>query len=65
MDTALKSHMGLDPGQALDLYRKLIDSVRRVDGTYCAIIHNQNLSAYDGWQQWRGVYEQTLEWARP
>ena len=65
MDTTLKRYLALTPEEGLERYKKLIASVRKVDGTFCFIVHNQNLSAFDGWQGWREVYEKMLEIAKP
>lgn len=65
MDTTLKKYMALTPEEGLAKYKELIDSVRAVGGTYCCIIHNQNLTDLYGWKGWREVYEQMLEYAKP
>ena len=64
MDTTLQKYMRLSPEEGLQTYRRIIDAVRAVDGTFCCIIHNQNLSEVDGWEGWRNTYEQMLEYAR-
>ena len=64
MDTTLKKYMHLSPNEGLETYKSMIDSVRRVGGTFCCIIHNQNLCDSFGWDGWRQVYEQMLEAAR-
>ena len=65
MDTTLQKYMALTPAEGLDKYKELIDSVREVSGTFCCIIHNQNLTDLYGWQGWREVYEEMLEYAKP
>ena len=63
MDTMLKKHLGLKPEEGLEVYRRLIDRVREVDGNYCCIVHNQNLNELDGWAGWKEVYEKMVEYA--
>ena len=63
MDTTLQKYQHLSPEEGLEHYKTLIDKVRAVDGTFCCIVHNQNLSELDGWQGWRSTYEQMLEYA--
>lgn len=63
MDTTLKKYLRLSPEEGLKEYKKIIDNVREVDGTYCCIIHNQNLNDLDGWAGWRKTYEQMVEYA--
>ena len=65
MDTTMQKYLKLTPDEAIVRYRELIDEVRRVDGDYCCIVHNQNLSELFGWAGWRQVYEQMIEYARP
>ena len=63
MDTTLQRYLKLTPEEGLERYKRLIDNIRKVDGTYCCIIHNQNLCGMYGWEGWREVYEQMLEYA--
>ena len=63
MDTTLKKYLRLTPEEGLKEYKRIIDRVREVDGTYCCIVHNQNLNEMDGWAGWREAYEQMVEYA--
>ncbi len=63
MDTTLQKYLRLTPEEAIERYKKLIDSVRKVNGVFCCILHNQNLGELYGWQGWRNVYEQMLDYA--
>ena len=65
MDTTLQKYLRMTPEEAVTRYKKLIDSLRHVDGTFCCIIHNQNLCERYGWQGWRSAYEQMLDLAKP
>lgn len=65
MDTTLQKYMKLSPDEGVEQYKKLIDSVRRVDGTFCCIVHNQNLCELPPWVGWRKAYEQMLDYAKP
>ena len=64
MDTTLQKYMKLSPEEGLERYKRLIDSIRAVGGTFCCIIHNQNLTELYGWAGWREVYEQMIEYAK-
>ncbi len=63
MDTTFHTHMGLTPDEAIQQYHTLIDEVKAVDGTFSCIFHNQNLCEDFGWEGWRGVYEEVLQYA--
>ena len=65
MDTTLRKYLALTPDEGVERCRQLVESLRRVEGTFCCIIHNQNLSERYGWQGWRRAYEQMLELAKP
>ena len=65
MDTTLQKYMKLKPHEAIEHYKSLIAKIKQVGGTFCCIIHNQNLSERDGWQGWRKVYEEMLQIAKP
>jgi hypothetical protein len=63
MDTTLKKYLNLSPAEGLEEYKRLIDLVRKVDGTFCCIVHNQNLNELDGWAGWKDTYEKMVEYA--
>ena len=65
MDTTLQKYLRLTPEEGVERYRRLIENIRRVDGDFCCIVHNQNLCERYGWEWWRGTYEQMLELAKP
>lgn len=57
MDTTLKNYMKLGPDNAIKKINKLIDSVKKVDGTFISLWHNDSLSEQYGWKGWKKVYE--------
>ena len=61
MDTTLQKYLHLTPEEGVERYRTLVDKVRHVGGTFCCIIHNQNLCERYGWEGWRNVYERMLD----
>lgn len=63
MDTTFHTHMHLSPEEATEQYHALIDEVKAVGGTFSCIFHNQNLCEDFGWQGWRDVYEDVLQYA--
>ena len=63
MDTTLQKYLRLSPEEGMERYKQLIDNTRKVNGTFCCIVHNQNLCERYGWQGWRSTYEQMLDYA--
>jgi hypothetical protein len=63
MDTTFQKYMELTPEQAIEQYHALIDEVRTLGGTFSCIFHNQNLCEDFGWEGWRKVYEDVIEYA--
>lgn len=63
MDTTFHTHMRLTPEEAKKQYHAIVDEVRKVNGTFSCIFHNQNLCEDFGWEGWRDVYEDLLKYA--
>lgn len=63
MDQTLKKYLNLSPQQAIINTQKLIDEVKKVNGTFISLWHNETLSNFGNWQGWRNVYEKMLEYA--
>lgn len=62
MDTTFQKYLKLTPDEAVVQMHALIDEVRAVGGTFSCIFHNQNLCDGFGWEGWRRVFEDTLEY---
>ena len=65
MDTTLQKYMQLTPEDGMEHYTQLIDAVRRIDGTFSCIAHNQNLTSLYGWDGWSDVYASVTDIAKP
>ena len=61
MDGTLNNYMKLSPDEALVECKKLIDEVKKVNGTFISLWHNESLSEMREWKQWRTVYYKLLE----
>ncbi|HZL11002.1 MAG TPA: polysaccharide deacetylase family protein [Prolixibacteraceae bacterium] len=57
MDVTLKDHMHLSPEKAFQLIEKLMIEVKKVNGTFISLWHNESLKDSD----WCRVFEQILE----
>lgn len=62
MDTALMRHMHLSVDEAWKKTRTIMDACQAVGGCFCGIWHNENLSEIFGWQGWRKLFEQVLDY---
>ncbi len=63
MDTTLNKYLNLSPAQANDLTKELMNEVKKVNGTFISLWHNETLSETREWIGWRKVWEQTLKMA--
>jgi hypothetical protein len=57
MDVTLRYNMNLTIYAALQKAEQLIQEVRQVNGVCVTLFHNSNLSATNGWDPWREVFE--------
>lgn len=63
MDSTLKDYMQLDTSQALVNIKKLIDTVKEVNGTFISLFHNDALSNKGQWEGWKDVYIELVKYA--
>lgn len=61
MDATLKYYMKIEPHQAMDYIKPLIDEVKSVKGDFVSLWHNESLSNYNMWEGWKHVYVQMIE----
>ena len=61
MDGTLNEYLGLPVDDAQYLVKELIDRVKAVDGVFMSLWHNETLSDNRHWNEWKQVYEFTLE----
>lgn len=63
MDVALKNGLNLSPDKALEEIKSLADEVKKVNGQFISVWHNESLSDCLEWKGWREVYEGALAYA--
>jgi len=63
MDGTLKDYMKLSATDAIEYIQKLINEVKKVEGTFTSLWHNESLSDEKRWRGWRKVYEELLKMA--
>nr|WP_299617184.1 polysaccharide deacetylase family protein [uncultured Tenacibaculum sp.] len=61
MDTTLNDYMKLTPKQSLGKINELNNAVKKVNGTFITLFHNESLSGYMRWKGWGRVYESMLK----
>ena len=61
MDVALKNHLQLNPVSAWKLIEELMLEVKKVNGTFISLWHNESLKDSGQWLGWRKLFEQILE----
>ncbi len=63
MDGTLKDYMDMTTTDAIDKISQLIEEVRKVNGTFISLWHNEALSDKKRWAGWLNVYEQLIKMA--
>jgi hypothetical protein len=63
MDGTLKTYMNLNQEQAIEQCAELINQIKKVNGTCITLWHNETLSNWREWQDWRYVYEEVVKLA--
>ena len=61
MDVTLKNYLHLDPQSAWQIIEELMHEVKKVNGTFISLWHNESLKNSGQWLGWREVFEQILE----
>ncbi len=57
MDATLNYYHGLNPRQFPDAVYPIIDEIKKVNGTFISLWHNNSLSEEKEWSGWKKVYE--------
>ncbi len=63
MDVGLRDYEHLDPEQALERIRNLMDNTKEAGGTFRSLWHNESFSEWQGWEGWTIVYIEMLSMA--
>lgn len=61
MDQTLRSYMGLSSAAATQKIEELMQSVKKVNGTFISLWHNESINDFGVWKGWKQVYLQMLE----
>ena len=61
MDGTLNQYMKLSPSEAMEVCKNLIREVKKVNGTFVSLWHNESLSEMREWKGWSEVFYKHLE----
>jgi hypothetical protein len=61
MDVTLQQYLSLTPHEALDRIKNISQQVKRAEGTFLSLWHNESLSGQSIWKGWREVWEGMVE----
>jgi len=60
MDVTLKDYMNLSPEESLQKILELKETVKKVNGTFISLFHNETLSENEVWKGWKTIYKATV-----
>ena len=63
MEGTLKYSMKVNPEDAMSKIQPLIDEVKKVDGVFMSLWHNDTLNDKKLWTGWKAVYEKMVQYA--
>jgi len=63
MEGTLKYSMKVNPEDAMNKIQPLIDEVKKVDGVFMSLWHNDTLNDKKIWAGWKAVYEKMVQYA--
>jgi len=63
MEGTLKYYLKVEPENAIQKIKPLIDEVKAVNGTFISLWHNDSLNDQKLWLGWRAVYEEMVKYA--
>jgi len=62
MDRTLKTYQGQSAEKAFDTIKTIIENVKKVDGTFVSLWHNESIGNMFEWKGWLGVFNKTAEY---
>lgn len=62
MDGTMRDYLDLDVHESFDKAKKLIDEVKKVNGTFILLWHNETLSGEKRWEGWITLYRKILDY---
>lgn len=63
MDGTLNNYLKLTPDKAIERTAQIISEIKKVNGEFILIWHNETLSDWREWKGWKNVYEEIIKLA--
>ena len=60
MDATFKTYLKYTEEQAFECVSQIIDHVKKVNGVFTPLWHNESMSGYGVWEGWENLYERML-----
>ncbi|MBP6335215.1 MAG: polysaccharide deacetylase family protein [Bacteroidia bacterium] len=61
MDATLRFYMRILPAEVMSYIGPLIQEVKKVNGTFTILWHNESISSKKPWEGWENVYEEIIK----
>ena len=61
MDGTLNNYLKLSPGQAIEKVKEIVSEIKKVNGEFISIWHNETLSDWREWKGWKDVYGEVIK----
>ncbi|HNQ62152.1 MAG TPA: polysaccharide deacetylase family protein [Bacteroidia bacterium] len=61
MDATLNLYKKISPSEVMSFVGPLLKEVKRVNGTFCILWHNESISDKKPWEGWKDVYEEIIK----
>ncbi|MFL5753741.1 MAG: hypothetical protein ACJ76F_10055, partial [Bacteroidia bacterium] len=61
MDATLRFYMKVNPEDVIPLIRPLVEDVKKMNGQFVSIWHNETISDWREWKGWKDVYEEVVK----
>lgn len=62
MDSTLRYYKNMTLDEVRTLYFSLVDECRSVGGRFCCLWHNESLCDDFGWEGWRDIFQEVIEY---
>jgi len=62
MEATIKYYFNEGPDKAMKYFKEYIDIVKKYNGTFVSLWHNDSISEWGQWKGWSKIYEEMLEY---